>query len=546
MKPFFITLLTLLLGAQLSAQIPCESGWIDVYPCQNIDFWTFISPENYGGGTTNEVWGWTDPLDGTEYILLGKSNGVGFFRMDDPANPLYLGTLPTHTVNSLWRTLRTYNNYMFVGSEANGHGLQVFDLTKLRNVPNPPMTFSEDAYYAGFGRCHTLVIHEETGMLYACGTNTFSGGLHIVNINDPLNPVIAGGYSLDGYTHEAQVVTYSGPDNDYANDVIVFCYNGNNPANLTIVKTTDPTDATTVSITGYPNSSYCHQGWITPDSRFLLMDDELDEYNAIVPYTRTLIWNIEDLDNPLYLGDHFSESTAIDHNQYILGNLDFQSNYTAGLRVLDISGIEDLSLEEVAYFDHYPSDDSPTFNGTWMHYPYFESGIVPVGDIYQGLFILQPNFLHASTYEIDLPQNQMVSIQLNYAQGWSGPIQNMLSGDLTMLDAVLQNEIISSAPASNYLNLATNENTLIGDYEIKVTGVGGHFEYERTIVVHVIPEVNYCADLNNDGVVGAADLILFNENWDCSGNCLGDINQDGDVSIEDFLILIGQYAESCD
>ncbi|MFM1998450.1 MAG: hypothetical protein RL204_397, partial [Bacteroidota bacterium] len=280
MRKLLILAVLAAFSLNIKAQTPCEAGNAAGYACENIDLWSHVPPTVFGTAstTTNEVWGWTDPLDGTEYVLLGASNGVAFFDISNPLEPFYLGLLPTHTSNSLWRTLRTFNNYMFVGSEANGHGMQVFDLTRLRNVANPPENFTEDAHYAGFGKCHTLVVHEESGMLYACGTNTFSGGLHIVNVNNPLAPVLAGSYDLDGYTHEAQVMTYNGPDADYQGDVIVFCYNGNNPANLTIVNATDPSDVTTVSITGYDGSAYCHQGWLTEDGKYLLMDDELDEY----------------------------------------------------------------------------------------------------------------------------------------------------------------------------------------------------------------------------------------------------------------------------
>ena len=260
-----LSLILVLRAFATFSQTPCENGYAGVYPCQNVDLLYHIPPESIGGATTNEVWGWTDPLDGKEYVLLGTSTGVSFYDIQIPTAPVYLGRLPTHTFNSIWRTLRTYNNYVFVGSEASGHGLQVFDLTRLRDVANPPETFTEDAYYGGFGKCHTLVISEETGYLYACGTNTYSGGLHIVNIQDPLAPVIAGGYDLNGYTHEAQVMVYNGPDADYTGHTIAFCYNGSNSQPLTIVDVTDPTDATTISTTAYPQQHYCHQGWLTED-----------------------------------------------------------------------------------------------------------------------------------------------------------------------------------------------------------------------------------------------------------------------------------------
>ena len=40
----------------------------------------------------------------------------------------------------------------------------------------------------------------------------FSGGLHAIDVSDPLNPQFAGCYDEDGYTHDAQCVIYRGPD----------------------------------------------------------------------------------------------------------------------------------------------------------------------------------------------------------------------------------------------------------------------------------------------------------------------------------------------
>jgi choice-of-anchor B domain-containing protein len=78
-----------------------------------------------------------------------------------------------------------------------------------------PETFTADTQFNDFGSAHNIVINENSGFAYAVGTNTFNGGPHFVNIQDPLNPIPAGGYSNDSYSHDAQVVTYIGPDTDY-------------------------------------------------------------------------------------------------------------------------------------------------------------------------------------------------------------------------------------------------------------------------------------------------------------------------------------------
>ena len=82
-------------------------------------------------------------------------------------------------------------------------------------------------------------------------------------------------------------------------------------------------------------------------------------------------------------------TNAIDHNGYVLGNEFFLANYTAGVRVLDISNIEDQVVTEKAFFDTYPSNNNTQFDGVWSVYPYFESGKIVISDINSGFFIIQ-------------------------------------------------------------------------------------------------------------------------------------------------------------
>ncbi len=369
-----------------TAQSPCVNGLAaGLYPCDNIDLYATMGVNQVGGGDMNDIWGWTDPLDGKEYVLLGRTNGTAFIDISNPTSPVYLGNLNTNTVSSLWRDIKVYGNYAFIVSEAGGHGMQVFDLTKLRNVTNPPVNFSADAVYTGFGNAHNIVINEATARAYGVGTNTASGGLHIVDISNPLNPTILGTFSQDGYTHDAQVVTYIGPDAQYQGKEIAFACNENT---ITIVDVDDPTDATLISTEGYSGSAYTHQGWLTEDHKYFVVGDELDEQQSGVN-TRTYFFNVEDLNNPVLAGTYTATTSAIDHNLYIKDGIAYQSNYRAGLRLLDVSNAP--NAEEVGFFDLYPSSDAASFNGTWSNYPYFASGVVAVSHIEEGLFLLMPD-----------------------------------------------------------------------------------------------------------------------------------------------------------
>ncbi len=368
-------------------QAACTNGQAAGYDCSGVDFQAFLSISDMGGGRQtdgNDIWGWTDPATGKEYALVGLSSGTAFVDISTPTAPVYLGSLATHTNNSSWRDMKVYKNHAYIVSEAGGHGMQVFDLTQLANVTNPPATFSETAHYDQFGNAHNIVINEDSGFAYAVGSNTCAGGLHMVDISTPQSPVDAGCYSGDGYTHDAQCVMYTGPDTEHQGKEI--CVNSNEDT-ITIVDVTDKGAPVQLAREGYPNSEYVHQGWFDEQQTYFYQNDELDEGST---NTRTLIWDLTDLDDPFLTEEYFGETRAIDHNLYVKGNFVYESNYTAGLRILDITNRE--SPVEVAFFDTYTSSNNASFNGAWSSYPYFESGNVIVNNIEAGLFILKPNF----------------------------------------------------------------------------------------------------------------------------------------------------------
>jgi choice-of-anchor B domain-containing protein len=143
----------------------------------------------------------------------------------------------------------------------------------------------------------------------------------------------------------------------------------------------------TISSTMYPQSGFAHQGWLTEDHRFFLMGDESDETGFNVP-TRTHVFDVSDLDAPVYVFAYEAATAAIDHNLYVLGNRVFQANYTSGLRVLEFGDLANRELMEIAFFDTFPTSDAAAFSGAWSVYPYLPSGTIIVSDRNNGLFIL--------------------------------------------------------------------------------------------------------------------------------------------------------------
>ncbi|RFN59017.1 choice-of-anchor B family protein [Marixanthomonas ophiurae] len=452
MKKSLLTLL-ILACTQVFAQTPCNNGMAGQYPCNGYDLQSRVSLSDMNANAANDSWGWTDPQDGKEYAIIGLEGGTTFIDISNPTNPIYLGKLPTHSFSSNWRDVKTYNNHAFIVSEDFSHGMQVFDLTRLRNVSNPPVTFTEDAHYDGFGNAHNIVINEDSGYAYAVGTSTYSGGSHFINIQDPTNPVAAGGFGGDGYTHDAQVITYNGPDSDYTGREILLSSSGNENY-VSIVDVTDKANPQSISTISYLNSSYTHQGWFTEDQRYFILGDEIDEQDFGFN-TRTIIFDLTDLDNPVLDFEHFGETEATDHNGYVLGDNYYLANYAAGLRVLDISDIANGNISEVGYFDSFSAHNSVGYEGVWNVYPYLGSGNIIISDRVGGLFVVKSS-APDTTDPVAICQNTSVSLDSN--------------GEIIIDPALLDG---GSSDDSGSFSLSLSENTFtcsdIGENTVTLT-----------------------------------------------------------------------------
>jgi len=376
-----------------SGPAKCEGGFARDYGCLGIDLLSFTSLEDLGsGGMGNDIWGWVDPDDNREYALACHFDGTTFVDVSNPEAPIVLGVLPTHTVGSSWRDAKVFKHYVFIISEAVDHGMQVFDLHNLRPGRRPNAkdstsvpVFEEDAWYGEFGSCHNMVINEESGYGYGVGSKTCRGGLHMIDLNDPLSPQYAGCFSDDAYVHDAECVNYNGPDTRYHDHEVCFCFNEDT---LTIVDVSDRNTPTMISRTSYSGYQYTHQGWLSSDSKYIFMDDELDEMYGSNKHTRTLVWNVEDLKAPELRNSYYSTETVIDHNLYYLDGKVYLANYCGGLRVYDFN-LQSEKLAEIAYFDVAPDCDTPVFLGAWSSYPYFPSGNVVIETIDRGMFVVR-------------------------------------------------------------------------------------------------------------------------------------------------------------
>ncbi len=447
------------------AQTPCQNGFAGTFPCDGYDLMASFTLSELGGGSGNDSWGWTDPQDGKEYAITGVDNGTVFIDISDPVNPVILGKLPGHNnSSSLWRDMKVYNNYAFIVSEASGHGMQVFDLTRLRSVANPPETFTEDAHFSGFGGAHNVVINEDSGYAYGVGSGEFSGGAVFVNIQNPLNPLAEGGYSGSGYTHDAQVITYTGPDSDYTGSEI---YIGCNTDEIVIVDVTDKSNPQLIADIGYANIGYTHQGWLTEDQTYFIAGDEFDESN-IGFNTRSIVFDFTDLDNPQFHMEYFGPTPAIDHNGYVKGDRFYLANYSAGMRVVDISDIANGNMAEIGFFDTHPSNQNVAYTGAWNVYPYFASGNIIVSNIDGGFYIIRDQSLGVDSIDAtDIaiypnPANELLTITSGADTLNNVEISNMLGQIIIQAsfnDSKNERIDISSLSAGMYL-VRINNNTV--------------------------------------------------------------------------------------
>lgn len=423
---------------------------------QNMELLGYVPLASMGApnGDASANWGWTDPQTGKEYALTGMTTGVSIIDISSPRRPRYVGLLPTNgrpaDFANLWREMKVYKNHLFVVSEASDHGLQIFDLTQVRNVTTPKF-FKSTAVYKEIGQAHTITINEATGFAYVNGATdknypkTCSGGLFVLDIRTPTQPKFMGcfsggvpvgqqpgnAYPNKVYTHDSQCVNYRGPDIQYRGKEICFTSDGQIDATerdfLAIVDMTNKARPVQLSRKEYKNfvtseNSYAHQGWLSEDHAYFYFNDEFDEFGTF-NQTTTFIWDVRDLDNPKVAALFKNPRDNIGHNEYVKGNFLYQANYTGGLRVANITNR--TSPTEVAYFDTFPEDNGndgndalvasttlgeakcrqfsswtgktssscssvAAFNGVWNTYPFFESGVVIVSDIDRGLFILRP------------------------------------------------------------------------------------------------------------------------------------------------------------
>lgn len=324
---------------------------------------------------TNDIWGWVDPDDGTEYALVGTVTGVSVVSLADPQNIVEVAFLPG--ANSTWRDIKTWGNYAYVTNETSG-GLMVIDLT---GAPGniTATNWTPSAPGMDFTKAHNLYI-DEFGYCYIAGANKNSGGMIILDVfSTPGSPQFVAAapavYAHDVYVRDNKM---------YASEIYL--------GRLGIYDVSDKMNIPLLAAQQTPYS-FTHNAWLNDAGDVVFTTDE--KANAPIG-----AYDISDLDNIIELDQFRPVATlganVIPHNVHVWEDWLIISYYTDGGVIVDASKPDNLI--EVGNWDTFLGGNGG-FNGAWGAYPFLPSGLVLLTDIGNGLFVCGANYVRACWLE---------------------------------------------------------------------------------------------------------------------------------------------------
>ncbi len=299
----------------------------------------------------SNIWGYVDP-SGNEYALLGTRHGTSIISLTDPENPVEVAFVSAP--QSIWRELKVHDQYAYVATDQSGNGLQIIDLSQL-----PDTAFLVNTLSTYFTNAHDLLI--DNGFCYVVG-GSFGGGMSILDLTDPVNPVRTAYYTASGYIHDVYI---------WNDTVVASC---GNSQNYQLVDVTDKYNPFKISESAVLPGIYAHSGWMTEDKRYFYATEEANVRDLTV-------WDLQDRTSwELVIPTWEMPGGATIHNLYIIGDYAHISYYDDGYVVLDVS-----SPEAPFLIGHYDTEDA------WGVYPFLPSGITLISDILTGLYVLQFN-----------------------------------------------------------------------------------------------------------------------------------------------------------
>lgn len=384
------------------------------------------------------IWGYKSPT-GREYALLGCPTGTAFIDVTDSADIHEVDYLTG--LNSAWREMKVYDHYAYIVSEAFNSKLQIVDLQYLPDSVHLVKTWS----YTGYD--HTHSISQAGHYLYLNGGNSAAnGGITVVDIADPENPVKMGQWT-SLYVHDCRIVN----DTIYAANIY--------DAKISIINATNKSSLVTVaSFVNLPESGP-HNCDLTEDGKRLYVTDEI----GTAPH-RLKVWDIEDKSNVNFITawQPTGITTSIVHNIEIYGDFGIIAHYSAGVRVINISDPD--APAEVAWYDTYPTNNSESYNGCWGIYM-FPTGKIIASDRQTGLYVLKTTFPLTGVNNVNnsVPDNFILS------QNYPNPFNPSTKISFTLPKNSNVSLKIYNASGKEVVNVI-NDRRDAGSYEINFDG----------------------------------------------------------------------------
>ncbi len=323
----------------------------------------------------SDIWGYTDE-NGKEYALVGLETGTSIVDISNPSTPEEVIRVPGGV--SLWKDIKTYKNRAFVTGEYQ-QGLQIIDLSNLQNREAP--SFFWETPFGGFGRlgaCHNLYIEEKTGVAYLSGCSVVEGGVLMFDITGDLPRYL--GKTNTTYSHDVFVRN----DTIYSSDMNIGVFS--------IIDATNKSNPIVIANQRTP-FQFTHNTWLSDDSKTIFTTDELGDA-PLAAYDISAINDIKELDKFFPTGTR--GTGLVPHNVHVKNDFLITSYYAEGVIITDAS--RPNNLVQVGVFDTYNGPNASLY-GAWGAFPFFDSDIILVTDIENGLFVLKPNYLKAAFFE---------------------------------------------------------------------------------------------------------------------------------------------------
>ena len=397
----------------------------------------------------NDCWGFVQ--NGIEYGVLGSTEGVHFFKINDNNKLELIDEVSGQYQSSLvvHRDIKYHNGHVYTVCDEGNSSLQIIDVQYLPDSVH--LVYDSEDVIDPFTTVHNLFIDSENELLYACGvtewqmTTPVSKSLTVYSFTDPINPTLIwsspGGFP---YVHDAYVRDNIAYLNCGDNGLRV--YNFSNPSNPTFIQNLDI----------YQEQGYNHQGWMSPDgTKFVFADETIGKKlkNCKVNPDKTISINN-------YFGTN-SDNNSVPHNIMLSNEFAFVAYYNEGLRIYDI---RETVPVEIANYDTFGDDPLYKMEGAWGVYSDLPSGRILISDRHTGLYLFDFNrSIWMGSNDADLvlfpnPSDNEFTVKLN--------IEDVQEFEIRVFTMNGQSVLFESVSNQSYTTI--NHDLAVGCYLVEV------------------------------------------------------------------------------